>query len=79
MVIIPGTNYKLTAVHGLDGTNRLFGMRMSNLFAGVDLENEEDKFEMMEDQFKDYLRFKAQFKYGVNVAFPDEVVSFKLV
>lgn len=78
-VVIPGTNYKLTAVHGLDGTNRLFALRMSNLFAGVDLVNEEDKFEMMEDQFKDYLRFKAQFKYGVNVAFPDEIVSFKLV
>ena len=79
VVIIPGTNYKLTAVHGLDGTNRLFTMRMSNLFAAVDLENEEDKFTMMEDQFKDYIRFKAHFKYGVNVAFPDEIVSFTLV
>lgn len=79
VVIIPGTNYKLTAVHGLDGTNRLFSFRMSNVFAGVDLENEYEKFSMMEDQFKDYLRFKVQFKYGVNVAFPDEVVSFKLV
>jgi hypothetical protein len=49
------------------------------MFAGVDLENEYEQFSMMEDQFKDYLRFKAQFKYGVNVAFPDEIVSFKLV
>lgn len=79
VVIIPGTNYKLTAVHGLDGTNRLFALRMSNLFAGVDLENEYESFSMMEDQFKDYLRFKVQFKYGVNVAFPDEIVQFKLV
>lgn len=79
VVIIPGTNYKLTAVHGLDGTNRLFSARMSNFFAGVDLEGEEDQFTMMEDQFKDYLRFKAHFKYGINVAFPAEVVSFKLV
>lgn len=78
VVIIPGTNYKLTAVHGLDGTNRLFAFRMSNVFAGVDLENEYESFSIMEDQFKDFLRFKAQFKYGVNVAFPDEVVSFKL-
>lgn len=78
VVIIPGTSYKLTAVHGLDGTNRLFGLRMSNVYAGVDLEGEEDQFTMMEDQFKDYLRFKAHFKYGVNIAFPDEVVSFKL-
>jgi len=79
VVIIPGTNYKLTAVHGLDGTNRLFALRMSNMFAGVDLENEYESFSMMEDQFKDYLRFKVQFKYGVNVAFPDEIVQFKLV
>jgi hypothetical protein len=79
VVIIPGTNYKLTAVHGLDGTSRLFALRMSNMFAGVDLENEYESFSMMEDQFKDYLRFKVQFKYGVNVAFPDEVVQFKLV
>jgi hypothetical protein len=77
-VIIPGTNYKLTAVHGLDGTNRMFAFRMSNVFVGVDLEGEEDKFTMMEDQFKDYLRFKAHFKYGVNVAFPNEVVQFTL-
>lgn len=78
VVIIPGTNYKLTAVHGLDGTNRLFAGRMSNFYAAVDLEGEEDQFSMMEDQFKDYLRFKAQFKYGVNVAFPNEIVQFKL-
>jgi hypothetical protein len=79
VVIIPGTNYKLTAVHGLDGTNRLFSMRMSNMYAGTDLQDEYETFSIMEDQFKDYLRFKCQFKYGVNVAFPDEVVSFKLV
>lgn len=78
VVIIPGTNYKLTAVHGLDGTNRLFSFRMSNVFAGVDLEGEEDQFTMMEDQFKDYLRFKAHFKYGVNVAFPSQIVQFTL-
>jgi len=78
-IVIPGTYYKLTAVHGLDATSRLFAMRTSNMFAGVDLENEYEQFSMMEDQFKDYLRFKTQFKYGVNVAFPDEIVSFKLV
>ena len=77
VVIIPGTNYKLTAVHGLDATSRLIAARMSNVFAGTDLEGEEDKFTLMEDQFKDYLRFKVHFKYGVNVAFPDQVVSFK--
>lgn len=78
IVIIPGTNYKLTAVHGLDGTNRLFGLRMSNLVFGTDLESDYEDFSMMEDQFKDYLRFKMRFRAGVQVGFPDEIVSFKL-
>lgn len=78
-VTIPGTNYRLTAVHGLDTTKRLFALRMSNMFLGTDLENEEEQFELMPDQFKNFLRFQAQFKNGVNVAFPDEIVSFKLV
>ena len=79
VVIIPGTNYKLTAVHGLDGTSRLFAMRMSNLVFGTDLESDYEDFVMMEDQFKDYLRFKMRFRAGVQVGFPDEIVSFKLV
>lgn len=79
VVIIPGTNYKLTAVHGLDGTNRLFAMRTSNMVGATDLESDYESFSMMEDQFKDYLRFKMRFRYGVQVAFPDQIVSFKLV
>lgn len=78
VIIIPGTNYKLTAVHGLDGTNRLFSTRMPNLAAATDLEHEDEKWSIKADQFDDYLRFKAAFKYGVNVAFPNEIVSFKL-
>lgn len=78
-VIIPGTNYKLTAVHGLDGTRRAFAIRMSNIFLGVDLENEEERWEIFFAKEADEIRFVAEFKMGVNVAFPDEVVSFKLV
>lgn len=78
-VTIPGTYYKLTAVHGLDGTNRLFGMRTSNLWQGVDLENEEDRFEIFFAKEADQIRFIAEFKVGVNVALPNEIVSFKLV
>jgi hypothetical protein len=77
-VIIPGTNYRLTAVHGLDGTNRLFTVRMSNLFIGTDLENEEEKWEIFYAKEADEIRFISLFKYGVNVAFPNEIVSFKL-
>ncbi len=79
VVIIPGTNYKLTAVHGLDGTNRLFGLQMSNMVEATDLESDYEDFAMMEDQFKDYLRFKMRFRFGVQIGFPDQIVSFKLV
>lgn len=78
-VIIPGTQYKLTAVHGLDGTNRLFALRMSNLFLGVDMENEEERWEIFFAKEADEVRFVAEFKEGVNVAFPNEIVSFELV
>lgn len=78
-VIVPGTNYKLTAVHGLDGTNRLFTIRMSNIFLGTDLENEEERWEIFFAKEADEIRFIVEFKDGINVAFPDEVVSFKLV
>ncbi len=78
-VIIPGTNYKLTAVHGLDTTNRLFSGRMYNFVGATDMLNEEEKWQLMPDQFNNYLRFQAFFRWGVNIAFPDQIVSFKLV
>lgn len=77
-VIIPGTNYRLTAVHGLDGTNRLFTIRMSNMYNGTDLENEEERFEIFFAKEADQIRFIVEFKDGVNVAFPNEIVQFKL-
>lgn len=77
-VIVPGTSYRLTAVHGLDGTNRLFAGRMYNFVAATDLLHEEEKWKLMPDQFDNYLRFQAYFRFGVNVAFPDQIVSFKL-
>lgn len=78
-VIIPGTFYKLTAVHGLDGTNRIFGMRTSNMYQGVDLENEEEQFEIFWAKEAQEVRFITEFKCGAQVAFPNEIVSFKLV
>jgi hypothetical protein len=78
-ITIPGTIYRLTAVHGLDNTNRLFLMRTSNMFAAVDMLNATEQFKFMREQYGNSLRFQARFSMGVNVAFPDEVVSFKLV
>jgi hypothetical protein len=76
---IPGTQYLLTAVHGLDSTNRIFGLRVSNMYIGVDLENEEERWELFFAKEADEVRFVAEWKFGVQVAFPDEIASFKLV
>lgn len=75
---IPGTNYKLVAVQGLTGTKRLFALRMSNIFLGTDMLNEEEKFEIFFAKEADEVRFSAEWKLGVQVAFPDEIVEFHL-
>lgn len=75
---IPGTAYKVTAVHGLDGTNRLFAMRDSNIYMGCDILGEEDKWEIFYAKEAMEVRFVSEWKLGVNVAFPNEVVQFTL-
>jgi hypothetical protein len=77
--IIPGTAYKVTAAHGLDGTNKLYAMRDSNLYLGCDILGEEDKFEIFYAREAMEIRFVAEWKLGVQLAFPNETVSFILV
>jgi len=73
--VLPGTSIKVVALQGLNGTNDLYAMRLSNLFLGTDLLNEEEKFEIFFAKEADEVRFAAEFKMGVNVAFPDEIVK----
>jgi len=76
--VLPGTPIKVVALQGLNGTNKIYAMRISNLFLGTDLLNEEDKFEIFYAKEADQVRFVSEFKMGVNVAFPDEIVKFIL-
>jgi hypothetical protein len=75
--IVPGTSYKVIPVHGLTGTNDIYAFRMSNIFLGVDLQGEEDNFEMWYSQDDRNVKFSASFKIGVQFAFMDEVVKFE--
>ena len=77
-IVLPGTNVKLVAVNGLNGTNQMVATRLSNLYLGVDLLNEEERFELFYAKEADEMRFVAEFKMGVNYAFPTEVVWFGL-
>jgi len=76
--VLPGTTIKVVAVAGLNGTNKVYAMRLSNLFLGTDLLNEEEKFEIFYAKEADQVRFVSEFKMGVNIAFPDEVAAFVL-
>lgn len=76
--ILPGTSIKVVAVQGLNGTNKAYALRLSNMFLGTDLLNEEEKFEIFYAKEADQVRFVSEFKMGVNIAFPDEVVKFVL-
>ena len=73
--VLPGTSIKVVAVNGLNGTSDVYAMRLSNLFLGTDLLNEEEKFEIFFAKEADEVRFAAEFKMGVNIAFPDEIVK----
>jgi hypothetical protein len=77
-IILPGTNVKLIAVNGLNGTEKIVATRLSNLYLGVDLLNEEERFELFYAKEADEMRFVAEFKMGVNYAFPTEIVWFML-
>jgi hypothetical protein len=74
--VLPGTTIKVVALQGLNGTNKVYAMRLSNLFLGTDLLNEEEKFEIFYAKEADQVRFVSEFKMGVNFAFPDEIVKF---
>jgi hypothetical protein len=75
---LPGTNYTLTAVHGLDATNRIYAIRLSNMYLGCDIMGEEDRWEIFFAKEADEVRFVAEWKLGVQVAFPAEIVQFTL-
>ena len=73
---LPGTSVKVVATPGLNNISKLYAMRLSNMFLGTDLLNEEERFEVFYAKEADEVRFVSEFKMGVNVAFLDEVASF---
>jgi hypothetical protein len=77
-MVYPGTNMKLIAVGGLSGTNKIVAGSLSNFFVGTDLANEEEVYKLWYSEDNDEVRFRTTFAYGVQVAYPAEVVYFTL-
>ena len=77
-MVYPGSNMKLIAVGGLNGTNKIVAGSLSNFFMGTDLIDEQEEVKMWYSQDNDEVRVRFTFKAGVQVAFPGEIVYFTL-
>jgi hypothetical protein len=76
---LPGTTIEVVGTPGLNGTKKVYAMRVSNLYLGVDLLNEgTDRWELFYAREADQVRFVSEFKMGVNFAFPQEIVKFEV-
>jgi hypothetical protein len=73
---VEGTNIPYVPVDGLSGKKEIYVMEKSNMYLGVDLEGEEDKFSITYASEADEIRYDKRFKMGVQVAFPDRIVKY---
>jgi hypothetical protein len=76
--MVPGTNVRMIAVRGLNTSNKFFISSKSNMFFGTDLLNDYENFELWYSLDNQEVRMAAKWKLGVNAAFWDYVVYFKL-
>jgi len=77
-ILYPGTNIRVIAVPGLLGTNRIVTTYLGNLFYGTDLLSDEEQFSIWVSRDNDSIRYQAAFKAGVQFAYPDLIVDWKL-
>lgn len=73
-----GTNVKIVPVPGLNGTNKAYALRTSNMFMGVDLENEEEELNTWYSQDYDSVFMRMKFKLGTQISQPTEIVKFTI-
>lgn len=72
--VLPGTNTRIIAVNGLNGTGKIVAAALDNLFYGCDMMNDTETFDMWYSKDFREFRLAISFNAGVQVAFPDEVV-----
>ena len=73
--ILPGTNTKVIAVNGLNGTNTIVAADPMNLYYGCDMMNDEEKFDLWYSKDFNEFRLAIEFVAGVQIAWPNEVVK----
>lgn len=68
------TQVEIVPVLGLSGTKKVIAASTDNLYVGFDLLNEDEKFDLFYAKEADEIRFVTEFKYGVQIAFPDQII-----
>ena len=74
--ILPATNVEVVSVNGLNGTGDAYAISLGNIAMAVDLLDEENSYKMWYSEDNNDVRYRVEFKIGVNVAFTNEVVKF---
>ena len=77
-VLIPGTNVRVIPVAGLDGASlKAVASYRENFVYGVDLADDDEKFDLWYSQDNDEFRLAVSFVAGVQVAYPDLIAVAK--
>jgi hypothetical protein len=74
-LVYPGFNLKIVPVQGLDGQEKAYYGKKSNMFIGVDAEGDFDNFEVWYSKDDRNVKLAVEFKVGTQVAFPAEIVA----
>lgn len=73
-IVLPGTSTRVHGVSGLNGTSKMVAAKPENIYYGVDMEGDDEKFDLWYSQDNQEFRLAINFNAGVQVAFPDEIV-----
>lgn len=72
--VLPGTNTKVVAVNGLNGTNKIVAADANNLFYGCDMMDDAESIDFFYSKDNRSYRLVVDFNAGSQVAYPNEVV-----
>lgn len=73
-IVLPGTSTRVCGVAGLNTKKAIVAADGENIYFGVDMEGDEERFDLWYSQDNQEYRLAINFNAGVQVAFPDEVV-----
>jgi len=76
-IMHPGTNIRVLATSGLNGSNRAVLTTAKNLYFGTDLQSDYESFRIWKSEDFNSIFFRAIWKQGVQIAYPQYVVSYK--